>query len=30
MVAPTKVFDQPSVVCWASEHIDAMMVSAGR
>ena len=25
-----KLFDQPSVVCWASEHIDAMMVSTGR
>ena len=27
---PSKLFDQPSVVCWASEHIDAMMVSTGR
>ena len=24
------LFDQPSVVCCASEHIDAMIVSAGR
>jgi hypothetical protein len=28
--APTNEFDQPSVVCCANEHIEAMMVSAGR
>ncbi|CFS33469.1 Uncharacterised protein [Mycobacterium tuberculosis] len=28
--APTNFVDHPSVVCCASEHIDAMIVSTGR